>query len=499
MTTGDSNQPTSPVDSLADFLRARADDLAASATGVDTAQGSGASDGLVFMGEWNESYPGILVRDPFLTQSAKVQFLYLMQESKSRSMQAYNMPSAEGAAQAIGQSRKTVSRDRLLLRITRWTSLFQQVRDQRGRFRGGIYALHSEPAPLGDATSLDDSYMALLHDSRQHADQSIRTAADAALAGIDAQFARGEDPTAPPDRMGRRVNAHRAIQGDSRNFFDLMIEASGGSATDTATNNESAAALSTGDADEASGKFTHGEPCVELTHGGDDPCVKLTHGGQVTDNNVDRSTYPQMGKFTHGTYRSSSNTTTTTTNKEGSVKASEAEADGDTAQGQPPTIESLRWPDAFNQAIRHLIHQALTRRRVEPTQFQDVIDVLAHKTADSDNPLRNPVGYAVKLCERITAGTFQPIGQPQRNQSNGHGGESGPFQKSAVQRQRRELRAEIRSLKAEITHMDDNLIAYTPDEQKPRLEANRDQLSAQLEAKKSEYHALDEQSESAAG
>ncbi|WP_111748828.1 hypothetical protein [Salinisphaera orenii] len=472
---------------LTQFLEARAADLAQSSTDTGTAEQAGVEDGLVFLGEWNESYPGILVRDPFLTQSAKVQFLYLMQEAKSRSMQAYAMPSGETTAQAIGQSRKTVTRDRLLLRITRWISLYQQVRDRSGRFRGGIYALHSEPAPLGDATALDADYMTLLHECRRHADLSIRNATEAALAGIDDQFARGEDPTAPPDRMGRRVNAQRAIAGHGGNFFDLMMDAGVGTrdapvSTDQA--DESTEAPTGGPGDDSTQR-ARGQPCVDSTHGANDPCVDLTHGSQDTDQKrfVDKN--PQAADRTHGAY-SSSGTTSTTTGDDRCERPYPTETASSAVA--VPAVEAMRWPDDIDQSQRHLIHQALVQRQIEAERFQDVVDVLAHKAADATNPLRSPVAYAVKLCERIKAGTFQAVGPPDpRNKPTAASDETA---ESTDKRQRRDLRCQIRHLQCEIQHMQTNLIDLAPPQQRPRLESQRDQLQARLTEKQTEYRAL---------
>ena len=61
--------------------------------------------------------------------------------------------------------------------------------------------------------------------------------------------------------------------------------------------------------------------------------------------------------------------------------------------------------------MRRLLKRTLTLQ-VAVEHHQDVIDALAHKLQDPTDPLRNPVGYAIKLCERIQSGTFQPVGPP---------------------------------------------------------------------------------------
>ena len=119
-------------------------------------------DRMLYSGVWNDAYPAILVRDPILPDSAKIQLLYLMQEARSNPYGANPLPSIEKTARDLGKSPTTVVRDRAIIRMTRWASQCQRVRDAQGRMRGLVWMLHSEPASLADATSLDSG----LHQSR---------------------------------------------------------------------------------------------------------------------------------------------------------------------------------------------------------------------------------------------------------------------------------------------------------------------------------------------
>lgn len=50
-----------------------------------------------------------------------------------------------------------------MLRITRWLSLCQRLRDeQSGRITGNLYALHDAPLTHADACRMDREYLALL-------------------------------------------------------------------------------------------------------------------------------------------------------------------------------------------------------------------------------------------------------------------------------------------------------------------------------------------------
>ncbi|MDH8489804.1 hypothetical protein QIG87_27805, partial [Klebsiella pneumoniae] len=60
-------------------------------------------------------------------------------------------------------SRSTVSNALMMLRITRWLSLCQRLRDEpSGRITGNLYALHDAPLSHADACRMDSEYLALL-------------------------------------------------------------------------------------------------------------------------------------------------------------------------------------------------------------------------------------------------------------------------------------------------------------------------------------------------
>ena len=126
----------------------------------------------------------MLVRDPFLSDSAKIQWLYLAQEARQQPQRAIAMPSIQQTAKALHQARGTVIRDRLLLRICRWVSAVRPVRDpDTGRFLGQIYAMHGEPVQWHAATQYDEHYVELIERSTTHQDRRVQRAARASISG----------------------------------------------------------------------------------------------------------------------------------------------------------------------------------------------------------------------------------------------------------------------------------------------------------------------------
>ena len=75
-------------------------------------------------------------------------------------------------------SRKLVSQTLLLLRLTRWLTLCETVRNEQGQVLGNFYILHDEPMPIIDTIQLNHDYIALLEKSIQHRDNFVRGVAN---------------------------------------------------------------------------------------------------------------------------------------------------------------------------------------------------------------------------------------------------------------------------------------------------------------------------------
>lgn len=391
------------------------------------------------------------------------------------------MPSLDHTAQVLGHAKKTVHRDRVLLRVCRWISQHKRVRDDKGRFCGTINAIHSEPCSLSEAARLDASYLQLLDTVKENPDRYVSRAARAALAGIDQALREGRDPLAPPDPMNRRLSAAMAVHSGGGSFFDLLM---GG---DVAAAHEPSEAGHTVANPSQEVKFTPGSPSVNFTPGRSDPSANFTLGHQAFENTEKVESYPQEVKFTPGyTCSSSINNKTTTTNlppdSAREAKFTPGSPGHTVASAHRPVSaaeSSLRWPAALPSNERALIERCFASRGLSGEQRQNVLDALHRKLQDPDNPLRSPVGYAVSLCKRVEAGTFQPVGTPPRNP-----------QESAEKAELDELRQRIRGLQSEIAGMEQHLIPLAAPDTRPDLEAQRDRLRQECDALQQRYRSL---------
>ncbi|QEH09276.1 hypothetical protein FWK45_02635 [Histophilus somni] len=136
--------------------------------------------GLLFFGNQHETVPTRLLYDPCLTPRAK--FAWQLIKHKAREFQGGLFPSYEVLGKLLSDkpylnaslSRKTVSQTLLLLRLTRWLTLCETVRNELGQVKGNVYLLHDEPIPILDAIQLNEDYLHLLHSATKHKDIVVR-------------------------------------------------------------------------------------------------------------------------------------------------------------------------------------------------------------------------------------------------------------------------------------------------------------------------------------
>ncbi|MBR0573606.1 MULTISPECIES: STY4528 family pathogenicity island replication protein [Pasteurellaceae] len=137
-------------------------------------------DGLLFFGNEQETVPKRLLYDPCLTPRAK--FTWQLIKSKAREFQEGVFPSYEVLGKLLSDkpfdknaslSRKKISQTLLLLRLTRWLTLCEKIRNEKGHIKGNLYLLHDEPVPILDAVQLDSDYLDLLKTNLKHKDPIV--------------------------------------------------------------------------------------------------------------------------------------------------------------------------------------------------------------------------------------------------------------------------------------------------------------------------------------
>lgn len=140
--------------------------------------------GLLFFGNQHETVPARLLFDPYLTARAKLAWQLI--KYKAREFKAGLFPSYEVLGELLSDkiyadgklSRKLVSQTLLLLRLTRWLTLCETVRNEQGQVMGNVYLLHDEPMPIVDTIQLNNDYLKLLESAVSHHDVTVRNVAN---------------------------------------------------------------------------------------------------------------------------------------------------------------------------------------------------------------------------------------------------------------------------------------------------------------------------------
>lgn len=136
--------------------------------------------GLLFTGNVHDSYPRRLLLDTRLSPLDKTAWMMIRLHALNNEgavFPTYDELQLQLASPGRGKaSRETVSRVLTMLRLTGWLSLCKRVRDEKGRVRGNIYALHDEPLTCCDAEKFDPRYLDMVLDTVSRSrNKTIRT------------------------------------------------------------------------------------------------------------------------------------------------------------------------------------------------------------------------------------------------------------------------------------------------------------------------------------
>ncbi len=343
-------------------------------------------DMLLYLGNWQDTVPRLLLYDPLLNSNDKVVWITFKTRSDPRTATA--SPDAEWIAEQLTIDKNTARWSTQMLRVTRWLSLCAQVkiRDGKGQFsRGGhryIYALHDEPITLADALYLDSGYIDFLRGLQSHSYSRLSQAACRVMAAIQKDIDTGRDTLAATTlpRMEVRHAAQQAIGA---------TEISG---TGTAVPDPFFSIRLTKGSPTTDENFICGDEITEI----DKNQILIT-----TDENFIHGDLPTDENFICGASSSCSSyiyKKTTTTTTDGYIKPPRAHAN---------LGAGLVFPTALSPQEQQLV--LIPLERITPDTRQDVLDQLAWRITDgkaSGNLVRNHLAYLAQLCNEVVAGTF---------------------------------------------------------------------------------------------
>ncbi|WP_174674052.1 STY4528 family pathogenicity island replication protein [Pasteurella oralis] len=142
---------------------------------------------LLFIGNRHETVPVRLLTDPYLTPRAKTAWQLIKLNAvqfKGTLFPSYQQLSlwlSEKAYKNKPISRKLVSQTLLLLRLTRWLTLCETVRNEKGQILGNVYMMNDEPLSILDSITLNSDYLRLLEKTTKHKDPIVAQVANAII------------------------------------------------------------------------------------------------------------------------------------------------------------------------------------------------------------------------------------------------------------------------------------------------------------------------------
>ncbi len=359
------------------------------------------AEALLFIGNWNDALPRLLIHDPVLEPVDKIVWAVIKTCTDPRRGTAF--PNYATIARLANVSAEgTITRALAILRVTRWLSLCGRARDRRGRFRGSVYALHDEPLPLPDALHLDPEYLTFTHRSTSHSHARVALVASGVLRSLELDSGEKKSSESESDPMTQRIEAQRLIQHRE----DGASSGSSNSATRRAAFSRSFA--------------TRFELLPEPTSTRSRPPDQAQNLGSVLPRVLDNLRAGQQPQNLspppdpHGSSSSSKKIKTTTTTPDGVDGTATAES-GDRQPGSDPVddpdlaLQQYRWPDWLGANARHLALMEL--RRAPLALRQTVLDLLDQRQHDAAagiaDRLRHPIQYLRSLCQLAAAGRIE--------------------------------------------------------------------------------------------
>lgn len=142
---------------------------------------------LLFIGNHHETVPLRLLQDPYLTPRAKLAWQLIKTQAKPfqgavfPTYQQLALWLSEKRYQGKAVSKKVVSQTLLLLRLTRWLTLCETVRNKQGQILGNVYIMNDEPISIRDTLQVNQHYLQLLEKAYHHYDPIIQQVATAII------------------------------------------------------------------------------------------------------------------------------------------------------------------------------------------------------------------------------------------------------------------------------------------------------------------------------
>jgi len=382
--------------------------------------GAQPQDSLLFLSAPHEAMPKLAFLDPILDPVDKTIWANIWIYAKEQGSQNAGFPSHKILMSRCNiRQRRKIIRSITMLRLCRWVTLCEQVRDTRtGTFRGNIYALHDEPAPLALTQQLDTEYMAFLDCCLRHKDRRIRQVAANISENINHELLQGRDLLRhdPAYQHERRLASIQAILARERDEIPRLQSQSGKQGKQpTFFSSPIEPLLESKNAGEEDW-IDPNRPLEKDRVQNPDPVNHRVQNLHSVIIDSKTSKLPGSKSALGDLERSSSSSSSSSIFLE---KTSTTPPGGKNHQGDEKQEPTASQPLIAPRELTNNEY-ALALRRIQKMphdEQQNLLDELGEQIRqrkDTSNPVRNPIGYLNWLCQQIEQGK-QPLSSAHLN------------------------------------------------------------------------------------
>jgi len=166
----------------------------------------GDDNSLFYLGNWHESIPLFIYRDPILESVDRNVYGVIRSLTSKESATAF--PTYDDICKYGNiASHATVSRAVAILRLVRWSTQRLVRCPLSGQIRRKVYIMHDQPLDLADTLQLDPGYMCFLNDCLTHHHAYVRKVAKLVMKTIRQDLSAGKDPSEHEHHLSRQTES----------------------------------------------------------------------------------------------------------------------------------------------------------------------------------------------------------------------------------------------------------------------------------------------------
>jgi len=178
---------------------------------------------LFYMGNWHESIPLFIYRDPILESVDRNVYGVIRSLTSKESATAF--PTYDDICKYGNiSSHATVSRAVAILRLVRWSTQRLVRCPLSGQIRRKVYIMHDQPLELADTIQLDPGYMSYIEECQSHHHAYVKKVATLVMERIESDINEGKDISQNEHHLSRQNESASFWKESDSSYFGFTRE-----------------------------------------------------------------------------------------------------------------------------------------------------------------------------------------------------------------------------------------------------------------------------------